>query len=164
MLTFDSCCYLFDSHPVGSNGRNSIIAVTPMKFLPIKEFEKRQKSVNENQNRAITSSMLTKFGFWLNVIVMLYRQNKSFETPKRHSKSLKTSRRHWNWKKREMMLSKEKNMKSPRNFILKHFFWTRPQAGIHGPCQSAIFFCPYSRPIQSAGLKILLAQADQVFR
>ena len=52
----------FYSHPVDSNGRNSIIAVTPMKFLPIKEFEERQKSVNKNQNPAIMSSMMTKFG------------------------------------------------------------------------------------------------------
>ena len=62
-VTFDSSSYPFDSHPVGSNGRNNIIAVTPMKFLPIKEFEKRQKSVNKNQNRTIMSSMMTKIGF-----------------------------------------------------------------------------------------------------
>ena len=55
--------YPFDSHPVGSNGRNNIIAVTPMKFLPIKEFEKRQKSINRSQNRAIMNSAMTKIGF-----------------------------------------------------------------------------------------------------
>ena len=44
-------------------GRNNIIAVTPMKFLPIKEFEKRQKSINRNQNLSIMSSMITKIGF-----------------------------------------------------------------------------------------------------
>ena len=53
----------FDSHPVGSNGRNNIIAVTPLKFLPMAEFEKRQKSVTRNQNRAIMGSMMTKIGF-----------------------------------------------------------------------------------------------------
>ena len=53
----------FQSHPVGINGRNNIIAVTPMKFLPVVEFEKRQKSVNQNKNRAIMSSMITKIGF-----------------------------------------------------------------------------------------------------
>ena len=53
----------FKSHPVGSNGRNSIIAMTPMKFLPIKDFEERQKSINRNQNQAIMSSMITKIGF-----------------------------------------------------------------------------------------------------
>ena len=53
----------FESHPVGSNGRNNIIAVTPMKFLPIKEFEKRQKSINRNQNRPIMGSAMTKIGF-----------------------------------------------------------------------------------------------------
>ena len=33
------------SHPVGSNGQNHILAHTPLKFLPIEEFEKRQKSI-----------------------------------------------------------------------------------------------------------------------
>ena len=72
-FAFDSSSYPFDSHPVGSNGRNSIIAVTPMKFLPIKEFEKRQKSVNKNQNRAIMSSMLTKIGFKQDVASSIVR-------------------------------------------------------------------------------------------
>ena len=52
----------FDSHPVGSNGQNNIVALLPLKFLPIKEFEKRQKSINRNQTRAIMSSMMKKFG------------------------------------------------------------------------------------------------------
>ena len=52
-----------NSHPVGINGRNNIIIPTPMKFLPIKEFEKRQKSMNPNQTRAIMNSMMTKIGF-----------------------------------------------------------------------------------------------------
>ena len=52
----------FYSHPVGANGRNNIIAVTPMKFLPIKEFEKRQKSINPNQTPAMSSAM-NKVGF-----------------------------------------------------------------------------------------------------
>ena len=160
MHTFDSSIYPFYSHPVGSNDRNSIIAVTPMKFLPIIEFEQRQKSINKNQNRAITSSILTKFWFWLNVQSCFIVKITFLKTTTRHSMSLKTSRRHWNWKKGEMMLSKGKNMKSPRNFILKHFFWTRPQAGIHGSCQYYAIFCS----VQSAGLKILLVQADQVFR
>ena len=56
-----------DSHPVGSNGRNNIIAPTPLKFLPVKEFEKRQKSINRNQTRAIMSSAMTKIGFHLMV-------------------------------------------------------------------------------------------------
>ena len=33
------------SHPVGTNGQNHILAHTPLKFLPIEEFEKRQKSI-----------------------------------------------------------------------------------------------------------------------
>ena len=63
-LTIHNSIYnSFYSHPVGSNGRNNIIAVTPMKFLPIKEFEKRQKSINRNQNLSIMSSMITKIEF-----------------------------------------------------------------------------------------------------
>ena len=53
----------FESHPVGSNGRNNLIAVTPLKLLPKKEFEKRQMSINRNQDRAIMGSMMTKIGF-----------------------------------------------------------------------------------------------------
>lgn len=37
--------------------------MTPMKFLPIEEFEKRQKSIDPNNQLAITSSMMAKFGF-----------------------------------------------------------------------------------------------------
>ena len=37
--------------------------MTPMKFLPVEEFEKHQKSVNRNQMLAITSSMMDKVGF-----------------------------------------------------------------------------------------------------
>ena len=44
------------SHPVGLDGQNHIVAVTPLKFLPAKEFEKRQKSINSKL--ALTSSML----------------------------------------------------------------------------------------------------------
>ena len=46
------------------NGRNNIVVVAPMKFLPRKEFEKRQKSVNQNQSRAIMNSMMAKIGFY----------------------------------------------------------------------------------------------------
>ena len=35
----------FKSHPVGLNGQNHIIACTPLKFLRVEEFEKRQKSI-----------------------------------------------------------------------------------------------------------------------
>ena len=52
----------FDSHPIGINGRNAIVAFPPLKFLPIKEFEKRQKSI-DHDTRMIMSSMMTKFGF-----------------------------------------------------------------------------------------------------
>ena len=37
------------SHPVGSNGQNYILAHTPLKFLPVVEFEKRQKSIQTKQ-------------------------------------------------------------------------------------------------------------------
>jgi len=42
---FMSCYVELHSHPVGSNGQNHILAHPPFKFLPIEEFEKRQKSV-----------------------------------------------------------------------------------------------------------------------
>ena len=53
----------FKSHPVGTNGGNNIVVMTPLKFLPVTEFEKRQKSINRNQTRAIMSSIMTKIGF-----------------------------------------------------------------------------------------------------
>ena len=46
------------SHPVGQDGQNRITAVTPMKFLPIKEFESRQKSIDPNSKLALMSSMM----------------------------------------------------------------------------------------------------------
>ena len=36
---------------------------------------------------------------------------------------LRSRKKHRNWKKREMMHSKEESMKLPRNFILKHLKW-----------------------------------------
>ena len=36
-----------ESHPVGIDGQNHILAVTPLKFLPATDFEKRQKSINQ---------------------------------------------------------------------------------------------------------------------
>ena len=36
-----------------------------MKFLPIKEFEKRQKSINPNQNLSLMNSMMTKVGVYV---------------------------------------------------------------------------------------------------
>ena len=45
MHTFE----IMKSHPVGSNGQNYILAHTPLKFLPVVEFEKRQKSMQTKQ-------------------------------------------------------------------------------------------------------------------
>ena len=45
------------SHPIGLNGQNHIVALTPMKFLPIEEFEKRQKSIDPSKTLALMSSM-----------------------------------------------------------------------------------------------------------
>ena len=42
---------------MGINGQNHIVAITPMKFLPSKEFEKRQKAIDSNRQLAIMSSM-----------------------------------------------------------------------------------------------------------
>ena len=41
------------------NGQNHITAVTPMKFLPIKDFEKRQKAIDLKTTLALMSSMMT---------------------------------------------------------------------------------------------------------
>ena len=46
------------SHPIGLNGQNHIIAVTPMKFLPFTEYERRQKSIDSNSKLALMSSMM----------------------------------------------------------------------------------------------------------
>ena len=45
------------SHPVGLDGQNHIIAVTPLKFLPPKEFQKRQKSIDSDKKLAIMASI-----------------------------------------------------------------------------------------------------------
>ena len=45
------------SHPVGIDGQNHIIAHTPLKFLPPKEFKKRQKSIDPDMKLAIMSSI-----------------------------------------------------------------------------------------------------------
>ena len=47
-----------ESHPVGIDGQNHIIAVTPLKFLPPEEFQKRQKSIDTNSKVAMMSSMM----------------------------------------------------------------------------------------------------------
>ena len=45
------------SHPVGVDGQNHIIAIQPLKFLPIKEFEKRQKSIDPSTTLVLMNSM-----------------------------------------------------------------------------------------------------------
>ena len=47
------------SHPVGINGQNHTVFPTPMNFLPLKEFEKRQKSFDSNSALALSESMST---------------------------------------------------------------------------------------------------------
>ena len=49
-----------ESHPVGIDGQNHIIAVTPLKFLPPKEFQKRQKSIDSDRKLAIMASIPKK--------------------------------------------------------------------------------------------------------
>ena len=39
------------------NGQNHIVVMTPMKFLPAKDFEKRQKSIDQNTTLALMSSL-----------------------------------------------------------------------------------------------------------
>ena len=41
------------------NGQNHITAVTPMKFLPIKDFETRQKAIDLQTTLALMTSMMT---------------------------------------------------------------------------------------------------------
>ena len=38
----------FQSHPVGLDGQNHILAQTPIKLLPASEFENRRKTRNDN--------------------------------------------------------------------------------------------------------------------
>merc|ERR1719204_582992 len=52
-----SCYVELHSHPVGIDGQNHIIAVTPLKFLPPEEFQKRQKSIDSDRKLAIMSSI-----------------------------------------------------------------------------------------------------------
>jgi len=54
-----SCYVVLHSHPVGMNGQNHITAVTPMKFLPIKDFEKQQKSIDFKTTVALMNSMMS---------------------------------------------------------------------------------------------------------
>ena len=49
-----------ESHPVGIDGQNHIIAVTPLKFLPPEEFQKRQKSIDSDRKLAIMASIPKK--------------------------------------------------------------------------------------------------------
>ena len=39
------------------NGQNHIVVMTPMKFLPAKDFEKHQKSIDQNTTLALMSSL-----------------------------------------------------------------------------------------------------------
>jgi len=48
------------SHPVGVDGQNHIIAMTPLKFLAIKEFENQQKSIDLDTTPALLEDAETK--------------------------------------------------------------------------------------------------------
>ena len=48
------------SHPVGIDGQNHIIIPTPIEFLPIKEFEKSQKSIDHTTTLALMKSFREK--------------------------------------------------------------------------------------------------------
>ena len=45
------------SHPVGIDGQNHIVAVTPLKFLPPEEFQKRQKAIDSDKKLTIMASI-----------------------------------------------------------------------------------------------------------
>ena len=96
--------------------------MTPMKFLPVEEFEKRQKSVNRNQMLAITSSMMDKVGFQVNSFgFRLIVFDSLLKTKIRKSTSSKIRKRQLSWKKKETKHSTGKFMKSPRNITPKDF-------------------------------------------
>lgn len=50
-----SCYVELHSHPVGRNQQNHITVQTPLQFLPVTEFEKRQKSIDPSRVPAILS-------------------------------------------------------------------------------------------------------------
>ena len=53
------------SHPVGMDGQNHIIAVTPLKFLPITEFEKSQKSFDKTSETELQIGFMSSVSNWL---------------------------------------------------------------------------------------------------
>ena len=48
------------SHPIGIDGQNHIIVPTPIEFLPIQEFEKRQKQIDPARTLALMKSFREK--------------------------------------------------------------------------------------------------------
>ena len=109
-----------------------------MKFLPAVEFEKRQKSLNQNQLPAIMSStsIIKKIGFLVDCSSPtssylsstdrgLPRRIELIRTKERHQMLLKLRRKQMTWKKKETMLLRKRSMKKRRTFILKLFNWTR---------------------------------------
>ena len=74
------------SHPVGIDGKNHIIAMPPLKFLPINEFGKSQKSIDTNKTRSLMGSMKAK-----QLKIMgneAFQQRKYFEAEKLYSKAI----------------------------------------------------------------------------
>ena len=55
---------------------------------------------------------------WIRLLIQI-------RTHQRHLMLLKIRRKQLNWKKWEMMLSRKRNMKLRRTFILKRFNWTQ---------------------------------------
>ena len=56
-LTIVANKFFIVSHPVGLNGQNFIVIPTPIKYLSMIEFDKRQKSMNPNSSPALMKSM-----------------------------------------------------------------------------------------------------------
>ena len=56
---------ILSSHPVGMDGQNHIIAVTPLKFLPITEFEKSQKSFDKTPETELQIGFMSSVSNWL---------------------------------------------------------------------------------------------------
>jgi len=51
--------FTLKSHPIGFDGQNHIVAVTPLKFLPPEEFQKWQKSIDSDKKAIMASNPKT---------------------------------------------------------------------------------------------------------
>ena len=99
-----------------------------MKFLPVNEFEKRQKSINFN--RAIMNSAKTKIGYQTGIKsshkfvqgLKIIQYNSIIPSSRNQMWSIKRGKQS-NWKMMGLLLSRKRNMKLQKSFILKALKW-----------------------------------------